>query len=158
MHSAAICHFVSGCSEPVGQSADGYLASIERSRGVRNIHAEISVQRTRSRLTEKCARPTIHDSPYRLLNQENPLLPREQRVVRILKVARTIADLAAEDNLSPKHLSEAVQYRTLDPKFMGLIKRRELRYLDGCEPQNDIKIEVRSSIRLRGHCIRCGSC
>jgi magnesium chelatase family protein len=33
---------------------------------------------------------------------------------RILKVARTIADLAGEDNLSPKHLSEAVQYRTLD--------------------------------------------
>ena len=33
---------------------------------------------------------------------------------RILKVARTIADLAGEDELSPKHLSEAVQYRTLD--------------------------------------------
>jgi magnesium chelatase family protein len=33
---------------------------------------------------------------------------------RILKVARTIADLSAEDNLGPKHLSEAVQYRTLD--------------------------------------------
>jgi magnesium chelatase family protein len=33
---------------------------------------------------------------------------------RILKVARTIADLAGEDALSSKHLSEAVQYRTLD--------------------------------------------
>lgn len=33
---------------------------------------------------------------------------------RILKVARTIADLSGEDDLSPKHLSEAVQYRTLD--------------------------------------------
>ena len=33
---------------------------------------------------------------------------------RILKVARTIADLSAEDGLHPKHLSEAVQYRTLD--------------------------------------------
>jgi magnesium chelatase family protein len=33
---------------------------------------------------------------------------------RILKVARTISDLAGEDTLSPKHLSEAVQYRTLD--------------------------------------------
>jgi magnesium chelatase family protein len=33
---------------------------------------------------------------------------------RILKVARTIADLAGDDGLSPKHLSDAVQYRTLD--------------------------------------------
>ena len=33
---------------------------------------------------------------------------------RILKVARTIADLSGESDLGPKHLSEAVQYRTLD--------------------------------------------
>ncbi len=33
---------------------------------------------------------------------------------RILKVARTIADLQGAEDLEPKHLSEAVQYRTLD--------------------------------------------
>jgi magnesium chelatase family protein len=33
---------------------------------------------------------------------------------RILKVARTIADLEGAEDLDPKHLSEAVQYRTLD--------------------------------------------
>jgi len=33
---------------------------------------------------------------------------------RILKVARTIADLESAEDLAPKHLSEAVQYRTLD--------------------------------------------
>jgi len=36
---------------------------------------------------------------------------------RILKVARTIADLSAEESINPVHVSEAIQYRMMDKYF-----------------------------------------
>ena len=38
---------------------------------------------------------------------------------RILKIARTIADLDGAPALEPKHVSEAIQYRSLDRRRVG---------------------------------------
>jgi magnesium chelatase family protein len=38
---------------------------------------------------------------------------------RVLKIARTIADLDGAAELAPKHVSEAIQYRSLDRRGAG---------------------------------------
>lgn len=62
----------------------------------------------------------IDDSTKDLLNQAMTGMNLSARAYdRILKVARTIADLAGSENITSDHVSEAVQYRSLDRQLWG---------------------------------------
>jgi magnesium chelatase family protein len=57
----------------------------------------------------------LNDADYQLLEQAIDKFGLSARAYhRILKVARTIADLSRSDAIQTKHLTEALSYRKLD--------------------------------------------
>jgi magnesium chelatase family protein len=68
-------------------------------------------------LKEHCRLDEASEGLLRLAMTEKNLSARAYD--RILKVARTIADLDDSEQISADHLSEAIQYRSLDRNLFG---------------------------------------
>ncbi|MFX1552291.1 MAG: YifB family Mg chelatase-like AAA ATPase [Promethearchaeota archaeon] len=85
----------------------------DRFRGLK-IHC--NAQMTNRHMKRFCS---IDDASQRLLEMAMDKLGLSARAyTRILKVARTIADLAGEEGISSAHISEAIQYRSLDRNLL----------------------------------------
>ena len=55
-----------------------------------------------------------------LLTQASQTMGLSNRAfTRVIKVARTIADLAGAEEIALDHIAEAIQYRALDRKYWG---------------------------------------
>jgi len=92
------------------------LAARER-QGKRFARAKVfaNAHMTSRHLKEHCA---LTEETRRLLGAAMEKLALSARAYsRILKIARTIADLEGEPNLTLAFVAEAIQYRTLDRKF-----------------------------------------
>jgi magnesium chelatase family protein len=103
------------------RTKDGGLASaemrerVERARAVQQRRGYYNAQIPSSVLRSVCALDDAGERTMEMAVRRMGLSARAHD--RILKVARTIADLDASDRLSAKHLAEAVQYRSLDRSY-----------------------------------------
>jgi magnesium chelatase family protein len=87
----------------------------ERFSDSRGIHC--NAQMTSKQLRQICR---LNETGQVLLKNAMEKLSLSARAYdRILKVARTIADLDASDTIKPEHLAEAIQYRSLDRENWG---------------------------------------
>lgn len=100
-------------SEQIRQRVDkARQIQIERYKGT-DIYC--NAQLTPALMERHC---TLNDEAKSLLSGAFDALGLSARAhSRILKVARTIADLSGSENIETIHLAEAIQYRSLDKKF-----------------------------------------
>ena len=104
-----------------GEPSRAMKERINRARKVQSVRFKglkihCNAQMTNRHIKRFCS---IDDASQRLLEMAIDRLGLSARAyTRILKVGRTIADLAGEEEISSAHISEAIQYRSLDRSLL----------------------------------------
>jgi magnesium chelatase family protein len=101
--------------QPNGATSADMRARVQRVRAVQNARGYYNSQIPVRQLRKICA---LDDAGERTLEMAVRRMGLSARAHdRILKVARTIADLDSSERVTAKHLAEAVQYRSLDRNY-----------------------------------------
>ena len=88
---------------------------MERARAVQLARGYLNAEMPSSLIRKRCALDDAGERTLEMAVRKMGLSARAHD--RILKVARTIADLDESEAVSAKHVAEAVQYRSLDRNY-----------------------------------------
>jgi len=103
--------------QPTGEDSETVRARVQQARDRASIRFQKTPLRCNAEMQSAHLREwcKLDDGTRSLLENAIRRLGLSVRASdRILKVARTIADLASDDNLQAHHVAEAIQYRTID--------------------------------------------
>ena len=109
-------------SKSVQETSESIKKRVNKARKIqqnrfKNIKAYTNAQITGSQVKAFCK---TDESGEELLKTAFSKLDISARSYnRILKVARTIADLSEEEKITSNHIAQAIQFRTLDRKYWG---------------------------------------
>jgi magnesium chelatase family protein len=104
--------------QPTGETSSSVLVRVKKARGraIERFQGEANLRcnaQMQSHHLQKWCK--LDDTGRSLLEAAIKRLGLSARASdRILKVSRTIADLAGENELQGNHIAEAIQYRTID--------------------------------------------
>jgi magnesium chelatase family protein len=104
----------------LGEPSAGMRERVVAARGIQRERFGAGKTRVNSRMTSAhvrkfCALDSDAEGMLRMAMENLQLSARAHD--RILKVSRTIADLAGSESVGAEHINEAIQYRTLDRKL-----------------------------------------
>ena len=95
--------------------SSGMRAHVERARAIQHQRGFYNAHIPHKQLRKLCALDEAGERTLEMAVRRMGLSARAHD--RILKVARTIADLDQAELIAAKHLAEAVQYRSLDRNY-----------------------------------------
>jgi magnesium chelatase family protein len=108
-------------SQIEAESSWQILERVKRARLIqagrlKEVYPPVNAQLSTKDMQKFCA---IDEASHKLLEMAVDKLGMSARTfTRILKIARTIADLEEEKNIQSRHIAEAVQYRNLDRRIV----------------------------------------